>query len=109
MLKKEYRLTSGSLKNPKNFKTPFFNLKIGENSEGFSRFAFVVSKKIDSRATERNALKRKVRSCIEEIFDNIRLGNDFIFYPSILAKETKRSEILEEINKLFKENKLLKW
>lgn len=108
MLKKEYRLTPVSIRNPKSFKTPFFNLKIGRNEESVNRFAFIVSKKVDPRATERNQVKRKVRSCIEEIFDSIILGNDFIFYPTQISKSAKRGEILDEINKLFKENDLLK-
>lgn len=108
MLKKEYRLTSGSLSNPKNFKTPFFNLKIGKNSLGINRFGFIVSKKIDTRATERNSVRRKVRSCIEEIFDTIKQGNDFVFYPSQIAKSADRQKIMDEINRLFKENDLLK-
>lgn len=108
MLKKEYRLTSGSLSDPKNFKLPLFNLKLGKNTLEVSRFAFIISKKVDARATERNALRRKVRSCIEELFDNIKPGNDFIFYPNALAKEKDRGEILGEITRLFKENKLLK-
>lgn len=108
MLKKEYRLTTGFLNNPKNLKTPFFNLKFGENKLKVNRFAFIISKKIDPKATERNMLRRKVRSCIEEIFDNITVGYDFIFYPSALAKNTKREEILKEINLLFKANRLIK-
>ncbi|MBP9716410.1 MAG: ribonuclease P protein component [Candidatus Levybacteria bacterium] len=108
MLKKEYRLTSGSLSNPKNLKRPLFNLKLGRNSLEINRFAFIISKKVDPRATQRNALRRKVRSCIEEIFDNIKPGNDFIFYPNALAKDKDRAEILEELTRLFKENNLLK-
>lgn len=108
MLKKEYRLTSGSINKGKNLKLPLFNLKIGENSLEINRFAFIISKKVDARATERNALRRKVRSCIEELFDSIKPGNDFIFYPSALAKDKNRDEILEEITRLFKENNLLK-
>ncbi len=108
MLKREYRLTFGSINKGKNFKLPLFNLRIGENPLEINRFAFIISKKVDARATERNALRRKVRSCIEEIFDNIKPGNDFIFYPSALAKDKDRAEILEEIKRIFKENNLLK-
>lgn len=108
MLKKEYRLTSGSLSKGKNFKLPLFNLKLGRNSLEINRFAFIISKKIDARASARNDLRRKVRSCIEEIFDNIKPGNDFIFYPSALAKDKDRAEILEEIKRIFKQNNLLK-
>ncbi len=108
MLKKEYRLTSGSLSNPKNFKLPLFSLKISKNTLNENRFAFIISKKVDPRATERNTLKRKVRSCIEEIFDSIKPGNDFVFYPTRFAIDRDRSEIMKEIKRIFKENELLK-
>ncbi|MEK9207134.1 MAG: ribonuclease P protein component, partial [Patescibacteria group bacterium] len=71
-------------------------------------FAFVVSKKTDARATHRNSLKRKVRSCIEEIFDNIKTGNDFIFYPKKQTEEADRDLVFQEINKFFKKANLLK-
>lgn len=108
MLKKEYRLSSFLLNNPKQFSTPFFNVKFGKNGKSLNRFAFVVSKKVDNRATARNELKRKVRSCIEEIFDSISLGNDFIVYPKQNAKEASREQILGEVNKFFEKERLLK-
>ena len=108
MLKKEYRLTSGSLSNSKNFNSPLFGLKFRKNSLGNNRFAFIISKKIDQRATTRNALRRKVRSCIEEIFESIRPGNDFVFYPTKAAVNRERDEILKEAKRVLKENNLLK-
>lgn len=108
MLKKENRLSSFLLASPKQFSTQLFNIKIARNGQGLNRFAFVVSKKIDQRAVIRNELKRKVRSCIEEIFDSIDLGNDFIVYPKQSAKEASRDQVLEEIKKVFTQNKLLK-
>lgn len=108
MLKKEFRLKPGLLRNPKNFNSSYFNIKFGRNDINLSRFAFIVSKKVDSRATERNSAKRKVRSVIEEIFDNIEAGIDFIFYIRADAKTAKREEIAREISKFLKENNLLK-
>lgn len=108
MLKKEYRLTSGSLSNSKNFNSPLFGLKFRTNSLGKNRFAFIISKKIDQRASVRNALRRKVRSCIEEIFENIKPGNDFVFYPTKASIDRERDEILKEAKRILKENDLLK-
>lgn len=108
MLKKEYRLTSGSLSNSKNFNSPLFGLKFRENSLDKNRFAFIISKKIDQRASTRNALRRKLRSCIEEIFENIKPGKDFVFYPTKIAIDKDRDEILKETRRVLKENDLLK-
>lgn len=108
MLKKEFRLKPGLLGSANSLSTPFFNVKFGKNGKSLNRFAFIVSKKVDPRATERNLVKRKVRSIIEQIFDNIDSGNDFIFYIREGAKSAKREEIEKEIKNLLKEKNLLK-
>ena len=108
MLKKNYRLTAFPRKSEKSFSTQYFNLKISKNNLEISRFAFVVSKKIDKRATVRNSLKRKVRSVIEEMFDNIKGGFDFVFFPKQTAIKVTRDQIQEEIKNLFERNQFLK-
>ncbi len=92
MLKKKYRLLKETKFNKKNiYNSPFFVLKIAKNGESLSRFGFVVSKKIDKRATVRNGIKRKIRVCIEVNFDKIKPGYDmlFILKKNILGKTTK--------------------
>ncbi len=108
MLKKKYRLSSVSIGSAKGFSCGSFRLKIAKNNLEVSRFAFVVSKKIDKRASARNKLKRKVRSIIEEMFDNISSGYDFVFYPKQKAILSTRDQIQEELKKLFSQNQLLK-
>lgn len=108
MLKKEYRLKSVLLKSPRIFPSPLFTLKVASNNGEFNRFAFVVSKKIDKRAVVRNNVKRKIRGVIEQMFDNIETGNDFVVYPKGLAVRATRGQVLEEIKGVFSKNKLLK-
>lgn len=108
MLKKQNRLKAFHLSSPRIVSSPLFTLKIGENEGEESRFAFIVSKKIDKRAVVRNSVKRKVRSCIEQISGNIHEGKDFVFYLRSEAVNAPREIVLEEINKLFTVNKLLK-
>ena len=108
MLKKEYRLSTVSLIGSRIFSSPCFSLKVAANKKDLSRFAFVVSKRIDKRAVVRNSLKRKIRSCIEQIFDNIETGYDFVFYPKQKAQGATREQVLGEINEIFLKNKLLK-
>lgn len=107
MLKKENRLISVRLSSSKNISTPQFILKIAKNDQNLNRFAFIVSKKIDKRAVVRNSLKRKLRSCIEEVFDNIQKGYDFVFYPKQSAIKAERSEILKEITGVLAKGKLI--
>jgi ribonuclease P protein component len=108
MLKKVNRLPVFSLKNPKTISSKYFALKTCPNKMPVSRFGFVVSKKIDKRATARNRLKRKMRSCVEEIFDRIEVGWDFIFYAKKEGIVAERSLVLKEINDIFKKETYLR-
>ncbi len=102
MLKKVNRLPSPRLFNSKNSSTPLFNIKIASNNLKTKRFAFVISKKVDKRAVVRNSLRRKFSSCVEEIFDRIEDGFDFVFYPSPQAVIAPREKVLDEISKILK-------
>ena len=84
-------------------KSSLFDLKVGENGKDLNRFAFVVSKKIDKRATTRNRIKRKFRSCIENNFENIEKGYDFLF---IIRKNILEENYCESIIALLKKEKL---
>ncbi|MEI7792420.1 MAG: ribonuclease P protein component [Candidatus Berkelbacteria bacterium] len=43
-----------------------------------TRFGFVVSNKIDKRATRRNNLKRKLRGAVDELLSEIKSGYDIV-------------------------------
>jgi len=51
---------------------------IAGNQEKPSRFGFIISNKIDKRATRRNSLKRRLRSIAREILPQIKKGNSII-------------------------------
>lgn len=63
--------------------SPQFLLKYGQNNLNHSRFAVIVSKKIDKKATGRNKIKRRVVSVIKKVWKK-ELPFDFIF---IVRKE----------------------
>jgi ribonuclease P protein component len=104
LLKRNNRLPSEVFRAEKTFSSSDFVLKISKNQISESRFGFVVSKKIDKRATARNRIKRTFRACIEEALENIKPGLDFLF---IVKKAPDRQTCLR-INKLFTDKKFLK-
>jgi len=108
MLKKPFRLKSPKLENPRTVPGVYFNFKYQKNKVGQNRFAFVVSKKIDKRAVVRNSLKRKVRASVEEIFDKIETGWDFVFYPKTKTIGAEKKHVLEELEKTFLKQGLIK-
>ena len=110
MLKRKYRLpVRAKLTRPSSHKSRTFWLKIYKNNLPFSRFGFVISKKIDKRAVVRNRTKRVLRSCIEELRQKIENGYDMLFILQKNAVGQKREAFYSEIEKLFKELKLIKW
>lgn len=107
MLKKAYRLDSFVLKNLRQVSAKSFSFKYAQNQEELSRFAFIVSKKVDARASARNEMKRKVRVGVEELFENIKSGYDFIFYPKKYALSVSSKVTLGELKQVLKKEDLL--
>lgn len=107
MLKKIHRLSSVKLYNFKQIKGKYFNLKIASNEVGFSRFGFVISKKIDKKAVVRNSLKRKLSVSIERIHDKIKIGKDIIIIPGINVLELTQEELNKEMLAIFKKEKII--
>jgi len=61
-----------------------------------SRFGFVVSNKIDKRATRRNGLKRRLRAVIGDNLENITTGYDVVV---LVKKQPKYPYKYEEIKR----------
>lgn len=107
MLKKRYRALPRGVFN-KSFASRFFLLKIRDNGLLYSRFGFVISKKIDKRAVVRNRLRRILSSCLEEIFDRIKQGYDMVFVIKKDMVGKNRKEILNSVSSLLAKEDFLK-
>lgn len=107
MLKKTYRLYSFALTQPKQISGNYFSFKYSGNKKKLNRFAFVVSKKTDPRASARNEMKRKVRAAVEGMFESINAGYDFIFYPKTSAGQVTSKQISEELKQVLEKENLL--
>lgn len=99
MFKRETRLTGRVVKG-KTISFPNLNLKIAKNGKDLSRFGFVISKKVDKRATVRNRIKRKLRNCLEEKMEKISKGYDFLFIIKGNTEKTNYCDMIcSELNK----------
>lgn len=107
MFKKENRLSAREKLSGPTLNSELFSLKISKNSLSRSRFGFIVSKKIDKRATVRNSLKRKMRSCLEENFKLIKPGYDMLFVIKKKALEKSREEVCQEVTKILSGRKII--
>lgn len=65
-----------------------------------SRFGFVVSNKIDKRASRRNALRRRLRAVVQELMPQIKSGNDVAI---LVKKDFPLPYSYEEIKKQVEE------
>lgn len=109
MLKKSNRLparirVSGSL----HLANPFFTVRYAKNDFEESRFAFIISKKVDSKAVIRNRIRRQFSEGIKNLLVDIKPGFDFIFIvkKEILDKTT--AEIQKEIKLTLKKGEIIK-
>jgi len=107
MLKKIYRLSTVRLGSFNRVTSASFDIKISKNNMNISRFGFVISKKIDKRAVARNSAKRKLSKSIEEIFDRIEIGRDFVFYPRQIMLDINQKDLTKELEIALQKEKLL--
>lgn len=109
MLKKVNRLpATQKLKSPIFIKTQHFALKISKNNLSYSRFAFVVKKTLDKRAVGRNRVKRVLRSCIEEMLENIEVGWDMLFLLEKGIIDVNRQDVFNNLKTILDAKKLLR-
>jgi len=108
MLRKKYRVKGRVfLKGTKALHAPFFSARIKQNNLPFSRFGFVVSKRVDKRATKRNRVRRIASSCIEQMYGKIKGGHDILFFLKKEAVNTKRDIMHKALEASLREKGLL--
>ena len=71
------------------YQFPFFAIILKNNDLEFSRFAFIVSKKIHKRAVKRNRIKRLLRESIQLLLPRLKSNFDVVFLvkKEILGKD----------------------
>ena len=124
MLAKQYRLPSylipQLLKKGRRFYSQSFVLIAHQSrrfsrdpvqanaSPGPSRFAFIVSKKIDKRASKRNRFKRLLREAIRLNLTKIKPGYNIILLAKKLGRINQLMQTKIELGKSLKEAGLIK-
>jgi len=86
--------------------TIYFTLKYKPNKLEFSRFGFVISTKIDKRATVRNRLKRQIREIIRLKLAKIPQGYDIMLVPKKTTLTLSYQELDHQLGTLFGQARL---
>ncbi|OGM10852.1 ribonuclease P protein component [Candidatus Woesebacteria bacterium RBG_16_34_12] len=73
-----------------------------------TRFAFVISKKVNKNASQRNRIKRAMRESVRQSLTHTVKGYDLVFLAkkNIIKKLTE--EIMRELNTFLREIKIVK-
>jgi len=103
MVEKRQRLThltdfQNVKQHGQSFSNMFMVLLAANNNLGYSRFAVAAGRAVGN-AVNRNRVKRRLRSCIDEFSDFIEPGWDLIFY----ARKPLLTSKFNEINLAMKE------
>ena len=94
-------------KKGEGFRNKLLYLKVLDNPFEYSRFGFIVSKKVFNKAFLRNKIKRRLRETVRVKIKEIKKGKDVIIgaRPGFLKGEIK--ELDTALKKLFKTAKLI--
>lgn len=108
MLKREFRLPA-RLKFTRfsAYRSQSFKLTVSENGLAFSRFGFVIGKRVDKRAVVRNRSKRLLRSCIEELLSRINGSYDMLFIIHKKLTDASHDDIMDEVLTALKKTKAI--
>lgn len=113
MLPKKYRLLSDydfrRLRSKgRRFNSSFFALVVAKAKDASSlRFGFVVSTKLDKRATVRNRLKRILREVIRERLPRFKNGFDVAFYIRSGMVRKTYAQVAAEVDYLLSKTPLI--
>ena len=88
-------------KRGKGYRKDFLFLKTENNGLDFSRFGFIVSKKISNKAVVRNKIKKQLREIVRKKIPEIKKGIDavIITMPGIESKSFQGIE--KTIDEIF--------
>src|SRR3989339_1036916 len=84
----------------------FFILKQASNDLSFTRFGFIISAKVSSRAIDRNRLRRQINEIIRLNLEKIKTGVDVVIIFKHFARGKEYLKLEKELMALFIKNKL---
>ncbi len=93
--------------NGKTIRTPKMSLVFVDNPKGYTRFAVIVSKKVEKTAIKRNFIRRRVYEALRRNFELIPKNKDYLFV--IYSKEIGKipfSELESILGQLVEESKV---
>ena len=113
MLKSENRIKRiQKNKNEKTYKSPYFNIRISKGQD-YSKFGFIVSKKVSKSAVVRNRTKRVLADAAKKLLSEIEPEKNIIiisknvklYMPQLAAVFNCKQYVADASNSLWKIDK----
>lgn len=99
--KKDFDLV---FKRGKVFHSPFLSIRILKTNSDKKRFSVLVSKKVSSKATERNKIKRLLREAIKKNSELFPTGSDSVLYAQQKSIDLSLNEAIKIIQNILKKS-----
>ncbi len=110
MLSRPHRLPASEIKNilrsKERFSSREFHIVFAKNNLTVSRFAVVVSNKIDKRATVRNRTKRLIRESARHLLPRLVRGRDVVIIAKKALGEIGQSQAQKIVQEAFSRGSL---
>lgn len=91
------------------FQGRFFGFLVFQTHLGFSRFGFIISKKISKKAIQRNRTKRLLRETVRTLLPVLRPGFDILILGKKDLMEKSLAEIQSEMQWLLGKSGVIKF
>jgi ribonuclease P protein component len=85
-----------------------FQIIVQKNEEDVNRFAYIISTKIDKRATRRNRMKRLISESIYHLLPRLCGHNDYIFVARKDFSETLQQDVEVTLSTILEKAELLR-
>jgi ribonuclease P protein component len=103
MLPKKNRFSFKTKLPKQTFSSPSFSIRFGENEEGL-KLAVVVSKKVATKAVDRNKIKRRIVEFIEKNLDKATSLTLIFYVKKDVDLETLSEEVKQALQKIHESN-----
>jgi len=80
---------------------------LSKNANLPARFGFVVSTKVDKRASKRNMIKRQMRAASKDLISNLKQGYDVVVLASRVKIPVDKKQIRTEVGEVYKKAGLI--
>jgi len=110
-MKRQYRLQDSTdfqrvRRNGKFYASPIMVLAFLRNGLAYSRFGFVVSKRL-GKAVQRNKIKRRIREAARLRLSQVKPGFDLVFIARQPMSQASYPEVEQFLERSLKESDLL--